>query len=84
MIAALVVKSLYPNIDHKEGTKACKYYLNQRNNQCIATKVLRLVLRMNIMFCGRYFHQTKGTDTGNPMGVNYTNCFIGHFETNLF
>ena len=35
------------------------------------------------MFCGRYFHQTKGTAMGTPMAVNYTNCFMGHFETNL-
>ena len=62
--------------------------LNQRNNQRIATKVpkhlILLILRINtMMFCGRYFHQTKGTAMGTPMAVNYANCFTEHFETNL-
>ena len=62
--------------------------LNQRNNQHIATKVLKhlilLVLRMNtMMLCGRYLHQTKGTAMGTPMAVSYANCFMGHFGTNL-
>ena len=38
---------------------------------------------MSIMFCGRYFHQTKWTAMGTPMTVNYGNCFMGHFETDL-
>ena len=86
LIAALDVESLYPNIDHEESTKACKCDLIQRNNQCIATEVLKLlilmILRMStMMFCGRYSHQTKGTTMGTPMAVNYANCFMGHFET---
>ena len=88
MIAALDVESLYPNIDHEEGAKACNHYLNQRKNQCIATKLLKhltlVILRMNTMiFGGRYFHQTKGTALETPMAVNYANCFMEHFETNL-
>ena len=70
-IAALHVESLYPNIDHEKDAKASKYYLKQRNNQCVATKVLKhlilLIVRMNtMMFCGRYFHQTKRTAMGTP------------------
>ena len=89
MIAVLDVESLYPNIDNEEGAKACEYYSNQRNNQCITTKVLKhlilLILRMNnMMFCARYFHQTKGTAMGTPMAVNYANYFMGYFETDLF
>ena len=60
LIAVLDVEFLHQNIDHEEGTKACEYYLNQRNNQHIATKVLKhlilLILRMSNMFCSRYFH----------------------------
>ena len=41
LIAASDVESLYPNIDHEEGAKACEFYLNERNNQLIATKVLK-------------------------------------------
>ena len=81
MIAALDMESLYPNNE-------CDYHLNKRNSQRIATKVLKhlilLILRMNaMMFCGRYFHQTKGTAMGTPMAVNNANCFMGHFEANL-
>ena len=74
---------------HAEKTaKACKYYLNQTNNQRIATKALNhlilLMLKMNtIIFCGRYFHQTKWTAIETPMTVNSGNCFMGRFETNL-
>ena len=88
LIAALNVESLYPNIDLEEGAISCKYYLNQRNNQRIATEVLKhlilLILRMNTtMFCGGYFHQIKGTAIGTPMAGNCANCFTGYFETNL-
>ena len=88
LIAALDVESLYPNIDPEEGAKACEYYLKQRNDQSIVTKVLKhlilLILRINTMlFCGRYFHQTKRTAMGTPIAVNYANCFMRHFETNL-
>ena len=88
LIATLDVESLCPNIDHEEGAKACEYYLNQENNQRIATKVLKhlilLILKINtMMLYGRYFRQTKGTAVGTPMAVNYANCFMGHFETNF-
>ena len=36
-----------------------------------------------VMFCGRYFHHTKGTALETPMTVVYANCFMGHFEINL-
>ena len=86
MIAALDVEFLYRNIDHDEGAKTCENYWNKRNNQHIATKVLKnlilLFLRMSTMtFWGRNFHQTEGTDIATPMAVNYGNCFMGHFET---
>ena len=37
----------------------------------------------DLLFCRRYFHQTKGTAMETPMVVNYANCFMGHSETNL-
>ena len=89
LIAVSDVESLYPYIDCNKGVKAFEHYSNQRNNQGIAMKVLKYlilpILRMNtMMFCGRYFHQiAKGTTMGTCMAVNYVNCFIGCFKTNL-
>ena len=36
-----------------------------------------------MMFCGKYFLQTKATAMKNPMAVNYVNCLMGYFETSL-
>lgn len=85
--AGLDAESLYPYIDHKKGTKACEHHLNQRNNRCISTKVLKhlllLVLINTMMICDKYFFQTKRTAMRTPMAVNYINCLMGYFETNL-
>ena len=35
------------------------------------------------MICDKYFFQTKRTAMGTPMAVNYINCLMGYFETNL-
>ena len=79
------VKSLYPNIDHKEGIDACSHVLDKRTNQSFPTRVIvkliQLILKCNIMsFNGRFFHQIKGTAMGTPMAVSYANIFISEFE----
>ena len=66
LIAALDVESIYPDIDHEERAITCELYLIQRSNWHIKTKipkdVILLVLRKNtMMFCDRYFLQTKAT-----------------------
>ena len=82
------VSSLYPNIDHEEGVKACEYALNKRKTPLISTSVLTglimTVLKSNTLKFGeRFFHQVKGTAMGTPMAVNFANLFMAKFETEM-
>lgn len=87
-VSSLDVTSLYPNIDHTEGSQACEELLDTRAHKSIPTALLKhlitLILRLNtICFGGRFFQQIKGTAMGTPMAVNYANCFMGKFEQEL-
>ena len=82
------VQSLYPNIDHKEGTDACMTLLYERNNRACPTncltKLIQLILESNtMMFNGCYFHQIKWTVMGTPMAVSYANIFMSVFESTM-
>ena len=82
------VSSLYPNIDHEEGVKACEYALNKRKTPLISTSVLTglimTVLKSNTLKFGeQFFHQIKGTAMGTPMAVNFANLFMAKFETEM-
>ena len=86
-VSSLDVTSLYPNIDHEEGSQACEDLLNTRDRKSIPTGLLKhliiLIFRLNtIWFGGRFFQQIKGTAMGTPMAVNYAN-FMGRFEQEL-
>ena len=87
-LVTLDVKSLYTNISHEEGISACRYFLNQRNNQRFPTEkllsLISFILKSNTMkFANRLFHQIKGTAMGTPMAVNYANLFMAGFEKNM-
>jgi len=82
------VVSLYPNIDQEEGAEACERILEERRTQSIPSSIVKklilLVLRSHTMnFCGRFFHQLKGTAMGTSMAVNFANCFMSIFETQM-
>ena len=88
ILATMDVSSLYPNIDHEEGVKACEYALNKRKTPLISTSVLTglimTVLKSNTLKFGeRFFHQIKGTAMGTPMAVNFGNLFMTKFETEM-
>ena len=59
-------ESLYPNIDHEEGTRACQYYfttigLSPTISRYLC-KLILLVLRSNTLrFGARFFHHIKGS-----------------------
>ena len=70
-LATMDFSSLYPNIDHEEGVKACEYTLNKRKTPLISTSVLTglimTVLKSNTLKFGeRFFHQIKGTAMVTP------------------
>ena len=87
-LATMDVSSLYSNIDHEEGVKACEYALNKRKTPLIPTSVLTnlimTVLKSNkLKFGERFFHQIKGTAMGTLMAVNFADLFMAKFETKM-
>ena len=84
-LVTMDVTSLYPNIDHEEGTKACYDRLRRHKIPSLLCNFLRrliyLVLKCNTLrFGSRFFHQIKGTAMGTPMAVNFANIFMSKFE----
>ena len=87
-LVTMDVTSLYPNIDHAEGTSACYSYLQQHDSDWIPAhvvqKLITLILRCNTMvFKNRFFHQIRGTAMGTGMAVNYANLFMASFEEDM-
>ena len=82
------VKSLYTNIPHNEGIKACHLaflQLEKLNPQQppaeILTDLLEIVLKNNTFeFNDLYFKQIHGTAMGTKLAPAYANTFMGHLE----
>ena len=87
ILATMDVTSLYPNIDHSEGVRACLSHLQQGTTNISPTilrRMINLILKSNTMsFKDRFFHQTKGTAMGTGMAVNYANLFMADLEDNM-
>ena len=89
-LVTMDVTSLYPNIDHHEGTQAC---INQLQNTAngnnimpsdLIKRLFLLILQSNTMeFLGKFYHQIKGTAMGTGMAVNYANLFMAEFEDKM-
>ena len=82
------VKSLYTNIPHDGGIKACEHYmrLNNFDDYKIDTtlKFINLVLTCNnLTFQGSHILQQTGTVMGTKMAPTYANLFMGHLEEQL-
>ena len=80
ILVTLDVASLYTNIDHEEGAKACFKKLQTRKYKSISSGTLKdlilLVLRSNVFRFGLSFYkQIKGTPMGTPFAPNYANLF---------
>ncbi|XP_071478870.1 uncharacterized protein [Diadema antillarum] len=82
------VTSLYTNIPHNEGIKACRNALNARMNPSPPTdqliRLLELVLTLNnFQFNGKNYLQIEGTAMGTPVAPSYANIFMGEIEAEL-
>ena len=87
-LVTMDVNSLYPNIDHDEGTAVCFEALEKRSNKTIPSKLISdlilFILKSNTLsFKGQYFHQIKGIAMGTLMAVNFANLFMSKFESKL-
>jgi hypothetical protein len=79
------VKSLYTNIDHKTGLKACKATLNKRPKKSPPTmdliRLLELILTLNAFeFDSEFYCQLTGTAMGTNVAPSYANTTMAHIE----
>ena len=85
----LDVTSLYSNIQHNDGIKACERFLNSKNsNGGILTESLyklisTVLIKNHFQFNGDNNLQFKGCAMGTKMAPNYASLFMGKFEDKL-
>ena len=82
------VKSLYTNITHENGMRACEHYMRVNNyDEYKRTTVLdfiKLVLTCNnLTFQGSHYIQQTGTAMGTRMAPTYANLYMGLLEEQL-
>ena len=87
-LVTMDVTSLYPNIDHEQGTEACYHHLRRHKIPSLLcnflSRLIFLVLKCNALrFGSRFFHQIKETPMGTPMAVNFVNIFMSKFEEEM-
>ena len=85
LLVTLDVSSLYTNIPHDEGIKACEEALNTRIDQSLPTEdlchLIKLILTRNaFIFNEAFYLQQSGTAMGTRMAPSYANLFMGKFE----
>ena len=83
------VSSLYTNIPHNDGIKACEKALNKRPSSSSSPthhllRLLELVLKLNaFQFNGDFYLQKEGTAMGTPTAPSYANLFMACIEEDL-
>ena len=81
LLVTLDVCSLYTNIPHNEGIKACRHFLNTRQDQSLPAESMRMILTVNnFSFNSEHYLQVHGTAVGTRMAPSYANLFMGKFE----
>ena len=88
IIVTADVTSLYTNIPHREGIRACKRFLTQRENKSTPTNILLHMIHLilsknNFEFYGQNYLQINGTAMGTKMAPNYANLFMADLEERL-
>ena len=85
-LVTLDVTSLYSNIPHDDGIKACEHFLNSEPNNCgISTESLcelisTVLTKNHFQFNGDNYLQTMGCAMGTKMSPSYASLFMGKFE----
>ena len=88
LLVSMDVTSLYTNIPHSDGIKACEEAWDERDIKDPPTqtlvKLLTLVLKCNnFEFNGQHYLQVQGTAMGTKMAPAYANMFMGRLEKQL-
>ena len=84
----MYVTSLYTNIPHSDGIKACEEAWDKMDIKDLPTqtlvKFLTLVLKCyNFEFNGQHYLQVQGTAMGTKMAPAHANMFMGRLEKQL-
>ena len=88
LLVTIDVTSLYTNIPHNEGIKACHEAFLKLENQNIQqppaeilTDLIEIVLKNNTFeFNGKCYKQLFGTAMGTKLAPAYANTFLGNLE----
>ena len=86
LLVTLDVTSLYSNIPHNDGIKACEHFLNSKtSNSDVSTEsacdLISTVLTKNhFQFNGDNYLQSMGCAVGTKMAPSYVSLFMGKFE----
>ena len=88
LLVSMDVTSLYTNIPHSDGIKACEEAWDERDIKDPPTqtlvKLLTLVLKCNnFEFNGQHYLQVQGTAMETKMAPAYANMFMGRLEKQL-
>ena len=85
LLITMDVCSLYTNIPHDEGIRACELALDTRPEPTISTGeisklISTILMKNNFSFNGEYYLQTQGTAMGTKMAPSYANIIMGEIE----
>ena len=90
-LVTLDVTSLYSNIPHSDGIKACEHFLNLNpEGRSISTASVKdlistVLTKNDFQFNGDNYLQTMGCAVGTKMAPGYAFLFMGNFEKkNIF
>uniref|UniRef100_A0A8C5QCQ3 Reverse transcriptase domain-containing protein n=1 Tax=Leptobrachium leishanense TaxID=445787 RepID=A0A8C5QCQ3_9ANUR len=83
-LASFDVVSLYNNIPHEQGIKACRYFLSKKFDEEMTNFIIQLltyILTHNFfLFDGKYYLQTRGTAMGTSCAPSYANLYLALWE----
>ena len=87
-MVTLDVKSLYSNIPHSDGIKACDHFMSEggksQEARSFISKRINLVLtKINFKLNGVNYLQVLGTATGTKMAPSYAFLFMSKLEMNF-
>ena len=85
LLVTLDVTSLYSNIPHDDGVKACDHFMTEggksQEARSVISKLINLVLtKNNFQFNGENYLQVLGTAMGTRMAPSFASLFMGKLE----
>ena len=85
-LVTLDVTSLYSNIPHKDGIKACEHFLNSKpsssgiSTESVCELISTVLTKNHFQFNGDNYLQTMGCAMGTKMAPSCSSLFMGKFE----